>query len=325
MTTDTAYCPGSSGAADGGQFETPVAFLIFNRPETTEQVFRAIAAARPATLLVIADGPRPRDGEAELCCAARAVTEKIDWPCRVLRNYAEANMGCRNRVASGLDWVFSQVDRAIILEDDCLPHPAFFPFCEELLLRYENDTRVAHITGTNLQENRKVSEDSYYFSRIFHVWGWATWRRAWEKYDVDLAQWPQLREPVRSYLGNEELFRIWSCKLDEVHARRLDTWDYQWALSCWASGALAIIPEVNLISNIGFGPGATHTTTRTDEAEIPRQEISFPLRHPRFFFRNAAADSFTERKYYLRPPWLDRKKRQLRRLAGKVTRLWTRG
>ncbi|OUC08639.1 hemolytic protein HlpA-like protein, partial [Litorilinea aerophila] len=167
--------------------QTPVIFLIFNRPDTTAQVFAEIAKARPRRLLVVADGPRPhRPDDVEKCSATRAVIERVDWPCEVSCDFAEENLGGRRRISSGLTWAFSQVEAAIVLEDDCLPHPTFFPFCEELLNRYCHDERIMAITGDNFQFGRSRTKYSYYFSRYFHSWGWATWRRAWQHYDDTL-------------------------------------------------------------------------------------------------------------------------------------------
>lgn len=158
---------------------TAIVFLIFNRPEETARTFAAIKAARPSTLLVVADGPRlDRAGEQELCARTRTVIDGVDWPCEVLRNFADANIGCGRRVSSGLDWAFSQVDEAVILEDDCLPDPSFFPYCDELLERYRTDERIMMVSGNNFQNGASRTWDSYYFSRLPHCWGWATWRRA---------------------------------------------------------------------------------------------------------------------------------------------------
>jgi hypothetical protein len=157
---------------------TPIAFFIFNRPDTTARVFEAIRQAQPSKLLVVADGPRStRPGEAEKCAATRAIIDQVDWECEVLTNYSDVNLGCRHRVSSGLDWVFEQVEEAIILEDDCLPHPTFFRFCEELLEWYRHDHRIVAISGDNFQNGHQSGEFSYYFSRYVHIWGWATWRR----------------------------------------------------------------------------------------------------------------------------------------------------
>jgi hypothetical protein len=188
---------------NSGSIKTPVAFIIFNRPQTTEAVFAEIARARPRQLLVIADGARTdHPDDSEKCSAARAVINRVNWDCDVSTNYAETNLGCKQRVSSGLDWVFGLVEKAIILEDDCLPEPTFFHFCQELLERYCDDWRVMHISGDNFQLGHRRSSDSYYFSRYSHVWGWATWQRAWKFYDVEMKLWPDFRDRnwLRIYL-----------------------------------------------------------------------------------------------------------------------------
>jgi hypothetical protein len=198
-------------------------------------------------------------------------------------------------VSSGIDWVFNNVEEAIILEDDCLPNPSFFRFCQEMLDRYRDDERVAMISGDNFLFGTKIIPDSYYFSRYMHIWGWASWRRAWKDYDVEIAAWPAVR---RSGLI-ENLFRsqverdYWHKAFDGVFDGRIDTWDYQWVLSCWLQSRLAIMPEVNLISNIGFGPAATHTTGTSVYSDMATRTIGFPLRHPRQVCPNVTADKIT--------------------------------
>ncbi len=172
------------------KLKTTIAFLIFNRPDATERVFEEIGKAKPPMLLVIADGPRAQVPEdAEKCAASRAIIEQADWDCRIVKNYSDINMGCRNRVSSGLNWVFDTVEKAIILEDDCLPSPSFFRFCQELLTYYQDDVRVMTINGTNWQLGWKIGDGSYYFSRFNLIWGWATWRRAWTL--ISLYLWEQ--------------------------------------------------------------------------------------------------------------------------------------
>lgn len=286
-------------------FTTPVVLLIFNRPETTAQVFAAIRAVRPATLLVVADGPRPdRAGEAERCAVARAIVEQVDWPCEVLRNYADINLGCRRRVSSGLDWVFAQVPEAIILEDDCVPHPTFFRFCTELLDLYREDERIMHISGDNFQEGVNTGRESYYFSRYAHVWGWATWRRAWRHYDVDMRQWADFRARrlLANVLEDTAEVRYWDVKLESVARGQLDTWDVQWMFACWAHGGLSVLPHQNLVTNIGFGHGATHTRFKSRLAARPLRAMEFPLRHPNFVVRNRQADAYTGRWQFTSNP-----------------------
>ncbi len=299
-----------------GQLPAPIALFIFNRPDTTARVFAAIRAARPQRLLIVADGPRSdRPGEAERCAAARAAAEQIDWPCEVTRNYADANLGCRRRLSSGLDWVFESVAEAIILEDDCLPEATFFPFCAELLERYRNDERVMHISGDNFQTGRARTAFSYYFSRFPHVWGWASWRRAWRHYDVNLARWPELRAGgwLRDWLGDARAARQWTQLFDRTHRREIDTWDFQWTLACWAQSGLSILPAVNLVSNIGFNAEATHTRAGNRLANLPTQPLAFPLRHPTFVIRDAQADAFTQRDQFT---WPGRWRRLLGALTG---------
>jgi len=284
--------------------ETPVAFLIFNRPGTTGRVFEAIRAARPRRLLVVADGPRPsRPGEAELCRATRAVLERVDWRCEVQTRFSEENLGCRRRISSGLSWVFEQVEEAIVLEDDCLPEPSFFPYCAELLERYRRDERVAFVSGTSYQFGRRRGPYSYFFSRYPHVWGWAGWRRTWRRYDVDMALWPEARDAGwLEQLHDRRFVRgFWRTMFDDTYAGRVDTWDYQLVFACQAAGALSVTPEVNLVRNVGFGDGATRTTRRNRFAEMPAAPMPFPLRHPPFVVRHREADEETENSQHLAP------------------------
>ncbi len=280
------------------QLNTPVVLVIFKRPETTGKVFEAIRQAKPPKLLVIADGPRPdKPGEAEKCAATRAIADRVDWDCQVLKNYSEINLGCRQRVSSGLDWVFNNVEEAIVIEDDCVPHPTFFRFCEELLAKYRHDPRIMAISGDNFQFGRNTTENSYYFSRYFHCWGWATWRRAWQHYDRDLKQWPQVRQTdlLRNILPNLQAVRYWSNIFQQVY-EGFNSWDYPWIFTCWNHDGLCINPHKNLVSNIGFGSEASHTKDINSLfSNMTVEEISFPLKHPPVVTRHALADDFTEK------------------------------
>jgi hypothetical protein len=302
---------------------TPIALIIFNRPDTTARVFAEVARARPSQLLVIADGPRlDRPGEAEQCAATRKIIEQVDWPCDVLTNFADANMGCKRRVSSGLTWVFEHVEAAIILEDDCIPHPSFFRFCAELLEHYHADDCVMMISGDNFQNGMRRGDASYYFSRYCHVWGWASWRRAWQHYDVEMADWPTMRE--RGLMGNilddGGQARRWSKTFDIIHSGVVDTWDVQWMYACWRQQGLSIIPNVNLISNIGFRPDATHTKNESDRfAELPAEPMNFPLHHPSEVSRDFEADLYTERHMF-HVPWSERVRRAAQKIVAKARR-----
>lgn len=297
------------------QLNTPVALIIFNRPDTTARVFKEIAKARPPKLLVIADGPRPtRSGEAGRCQQARAIIEQVDWECEVLTNFAETNLGCKMRVASGIDWIFEQVDEAIILEDDCLPEPSFFRFCEEMLIRYRHNERVGMISGGNLQFGHQRGTASYYFSRYTHIWGWASWRRAWKHYDRELTLWPAFRD--EGWL--DVMFRTqgerdyWRHSFEAVYDGTLDTWDCSWTFSSLIKGMLQVVPNVNLISNIGFGPDATHTHVVGIHADMPIQPIAFPLVHPNFVLANVQADRYIADQQ-IAPSFIERQWRRIKR------------
>ncbi|WP_199329485.1 glycosyltransferase family 2 protein [Coleofasciculus sp. FACHB-1120] len=283
--------------------KTPVALLIFKRPETTAKVFEAIRQAKPPKLLVVADGPRPdKPGEAEKCAAARAIIDTVDWECEVLKNYSEINLGCGLRPATGIDWVFEQVEEAILFEDDCLPHPTFFQFCEELLERYRDDERVMSIAGTNLLGERKSPEQSYYFSCFGGNWGWASWRRAWKYFDYDIKQWPEILESrfLENYLRVPKYYVFWQKIFQNAYQEQnRSCWDYQWLLACWLQHGLKIVPEVNLITNIGFGANATHTfSTENPLGKMKTQEIAFPLKHPPFMIRDVEADTLFQEKFF---------------------------
>ena len=297
---------------------TPVALLIFNRPDTTECVFNAIARARPSKLLVVADGPRDsRAGEAARCEQTRAIIKRVDWDCEVITNFADRNMGCKLRVSSGIDWIFEQVEEAIILEDDCLPDSSFFRFCDEMLERYRDNERVGMVSGGNLQFGRHRGTDSYYFSKYTHIWGWASWRRAWKYYDRDITHWPEFKaqgllEQMFATPGEQT---YWQNSFQWVHEGSLDTWDVSWTFTALTHGLLQVVPNVNLISNIGFGADATHTHVVGVHANLPTQAIEFPLQHPTFVLPNLEADRYIASDQ-LAPSFYTRQWRRIKRILG---------
>jgi len=277
---------------------TPVVFFIFNRPELTRMVWEQIRAYRPGLLFVIADAPR-NEREQVLTDAVRAVVEKVDWPCHVVRDYATHNMGCKNRIASGLQRVFASVNEAIILEDDCLPHPDFFDFCSRMLKAFRDDDRVMHISGSSYLPPG-TSGGRAWFSRHSDIWGWATWRRAFQHYDLELKAWsrPRMRG-MASWLGDSWVERqFWAEHFDRVQQGEIDTWDYQWHHTVYRRGGLAVIPPANLITNLGHGSGATHT--QDEDSPIARLQ-SFgigPVPAPSPVRRNPQWDTlFFVRRY----------------------------
>lgn len=282
-------------------FETPIAFILYNRPDLTRRVFSEIALMRPRRLYLIADGPK-REQDIGKCLEARRIVEQIDWDCQCFTNFSAINLGCRNRVSSGLDWVFDNEERAIIIEDDCLPDPSFFGYCEALLDRYAEDERIMHIAGGNFLFESNAIRDSYYFSRYSFVWGWATWRRAWNHYDVDMASWPVATESgwLESYFEDPIERDYWCGILDRTWRGEIDTWDFQWYYSCWVRQGLSIAPATNLISNLGFRPDATHTNTALENVRLANMAIGplGQLRHPQSVSRDMAADQISFRNFY---------------------------
>jgi hypothetical protein len=237
---------------------TPVGLSVFNRPDLTELVFQAIGQARPKRVFVFADGPRSPD-EAELCARARAVAKKVDWDCDVRYDFSEVNLGARRRYASGVDWVFSQVDEAIFLDDDCVPDPTFFPFCQAMLAHYRDDTRVMMVSGSNYLERWKEDRQSYHFSYFGSPWGWASWERAWKFYDVTMAAWgdEEIKARIRDLIADEEIFAFQARRFDRLYAEPGDrhSWDLPWSFARLMQGGLTVVPAVNLISNLGNTDG----------------------------------------------------------------------
>jgi len=233
--------------------QTPVLLLIFNRPHLALQVFEQVRLQQPAQLFIAADGPRDgKPGEAELCSETREkIMAAIDWPCKVHTLFRNQNMGCGKAVSAAIDWFFHQVEEGIILEDDCLPDPTFFSFCEAMLQRYRHNENVMHINGSNFQAGKQRGGATYYCSRYAHVWGWASWRRAWRQYDYSLRIYRDAsRKGLNAYLRHE---------LSNITHKTTDTWDVQWFMTVWFNHGIAVTPNICLVRNIGYGKDATHT------------------------------------------------------------------
>jgi hypothetical protein len=261
---------------------TPVLFLIFNRFDTTKKVFAEIKRARPALLFIASDGPREgKDKEREVVEKIREyVLNNIDWKCRVKTLFRKKNLGCKYAVSGAISWFFKNVDRGIILEDDCLPSQDFFLFCQELLEKYKDDERIMQISGTNVETESKIIE-SYFFSRYFNAWGWATWKRAWNLYDLEMKYyeeiankggWNRVDNPPFNGFEGRRLYNL-------LKSGKLNTWDYQWIYSCIINSGLCIVPKVNLISNLGFEGEATHTNNYGQNKKLERHELDFPIIH----------------------------------------------
>ncbi|MBP1762840.1 MAG: hypothetical protein H6Q64_2382 [Firmicutes bacterium] len=283
---------------------TAVLFLIFNRLETTKIVFEVIRQVKPPRLYVASDGHRPEcAGEEDKVREVRNyVLNNIDWPCEVKTLFRERNLGCGIAVSSALDWFFGLEETGIIFEDDVLPDASFFPFCEELLERYKDTPQIMIISGNYFAGENNQPATSYYFSKYPHMWGWATWRRAWECNDRQMIKWPELK--AASFLhsladGNKYFISYWSKIFDTVHAGRSDIWDYNFTFACWANNGLSIMPCKNLVKNIGFGAHGTHTLN--DDywiAKLPLERMDFPLIHPMNIKRNVSVDRWSDRNVF---------------------------
>lgn len=275
----------------------PVLFLIFNRPDVTKIVFEAIRKAQPAKLYVAADGARPdKEGETEKCEAARAIIDSVDWDCEVKKLFREKNLGCKIAVSSAIDWFFQQEEEGIILEDDCLPDQSFFGYCAELLPHYRNHEQVMHIGGANFQDGIRRGAASYYFSRYNFIWGWATWRRAWKHYNVTMNDFPKFLEDHRiaRIFQDKKMQTYWLKNMEIVYSGQRDTWDAQWSLAIWQQDGCCISPNINLVSNIGFGrDDATHTKMKFDKISNLRIGTIDKIMHPPAIELNPEADLYS--------------------------------
>ena len=278
-------------------FNTPVLLMAWCRPKALAQVINAIRPVAPSCLFVACDGPRhDHPSDLEKVNATRGLIDiLVDWPCRIERLYSPTNLGCRLGPITAITWFFSQVSAGIILEDDCVPHVEFLPYCAELLKYYANDTRVWCISGDNFQCGHWRGDGSYYFSRYSFSWGWATWRRCWQHYDADILQWPTLRDSgllitlFDDSIEAEYWSRIWQATYDK--ATPITWWDYQWAFTCISNSGLSIHPNRNLVSNIGCDSDATHTAGL--DICVPAVDSLGPIVHPSHVIRNSEADAYS--------------------------------
>lgn len=287
-------------------FNSPILFLIFNRPDTTARVFDTIRKIKPPKLFVAADGPRS-DIESDKCRLTRKlVLENIDWECEVFTLLRDSNLGCGRAVSEAITWFFNHVDEGIIIEDDCLPSLSFYQFCEEMLVKYRTNNRIMIISGTNPVESKNKIEDSYFFTSKAGIWGWATWKRAWNVYDVNIPEW--LDEGIKrqfrdSFYFDREYGELFE-GLNLVTNRKIDTWDYQWAFYRVVNDGLGIVPNCNLISNLGFGLDSTHTEDSNSRlSNLPLDDLIFPLRHPKLILSNETYNKALNEFYF---PQLER-------------------
>lgn len=304
--------------------KSPVLLLIFNRPDTTLKVLNQLRKVQPAKLYIAADGPRSNNiSDKALCAEARAVIDLIDWDCSVTKLFNEENKGCKVAVSSALDWFFNQEEEGIVLEDDCLPSISFFYFCDILLDKYRLDSRIHNITGTNLQRGKKWGNASYYFSQYSNIWGWASWRRVWNKYDVALKKYSEedAAMQLKKIFNDRFLIEEWLRIFVDLKAGKIDTWDYQLNFITFFENALCITPNINLISNIGFREDATHTHDAANHnSNIPSEELE-EIIHPIYFVPEKEADyNFIKKEFSLEEKWrrYNKKTKRLKRWFKRV-------
>ena len=284
-------------------FTIPIVYVIFNRPNLTKITFAQIQALRPKYLYVVADGPRlEKSSDQAKCLSARKIVKEIDWDCEVTYDFSEENLGCKKRVSSGITNAFKVFSEAIILEDDCLPHPGFFQFCKEMLDTYRQNNKIMHISGNYFHGTRKFNEHDYYFSQYPHVWGWATWKRAWKKYDPAMKVWPEFNraQGLKKLNLPKNVRKCFKNRFDAVYNNIINTWDYQWVFQLFLNQGLSINPKVNLISNIGFGKNSTHTNSSLSPfANMQTSALSFPLKHPEQIALCREADNQTAAMHFI--------------------------
>ncbi|MGN1216378.1 MAG: hemolysin activation protein [Phocaeicola sp.] len=294
-----------------------VAIIFFNRPNAVKRVFESVARARPSKLFLIQDGSRGEKDDAKVA-ECRKVVEQVDWPCEVYRNYCEENLGCGKRMSSGISWVFEHVEKAIILEDDCVPSESFYPFCYELLEKYKDDERVLYISGLNHWGKTECDAD-YLFAYNGAIWGWATWRRAWEKFDysVSAIQNRKVQEyllgGVQPYYAAKQDVEKWIETNTRVqNGERLSYWAHQWRLCKYLYHSLTIIPKENLIDNVGDADPTHPVVGGCAFHHMKTGKMEFPLKHPQYVIQDIAYD----KRYYqnLMPSIVDKIKSKLKRM-----------
>lgn len=260
---------------------TPVLFLVYNRPKYTKKVFESIRKARPKKLFIHADGPK-KDSikDVELCRETRNIVNHIDWDCEIKTLFRDENLGCKLGMSGGISWFFGEVEEGIILEDDCLPNRSFFKYCEILLSKYRDEENVMMISGSNPAVSVDINTD-YFFSHFYHIWGWATWRRSWEKFDLEISTWPKFKDSdfLENKFPTNITNRIFLKQMfDQIYDKPASVWGVQWTYACLINNGFAILPSRNMISNIGL-IGTHKMNDRQLMLETKEFDVD-TLRHP---------------------------------------------
>jgi hypothetical protein len=293
------------------EFKTPILFLVFNRPDETELVFQEIRSIKPKYLYIACDGPRINNHKDILQVSrVRAIVQNIDWKCECKYLFQEENLGCGRGVSSAIDWFFREVECGIIIEDDCLPTLSFFLFCQEMLVKYLDIDQVMAIAGTNIAKNM-IYDTDYVYTSFPIMWGWATWRRAWSKYDYEMTEWPKVKSTGLLSLNPSDKWKLhpvytefYDKTFDGIQRNTLNTWDHQWIFSNWLHYGLTVTSTKNLVKNIGFGEDATHTNfDNLGRANLETFVVSPPYKGPSSIFSDKKTDLYIS-KYWFTATWM---------------------
>jgi len=291
-----------------------ILFLTYKRLDTTRLVFNAICQAKPKKIYFASNAAKD-SGEIINVNKIRDFINEINWPCEIHTLFRENHLSVKYSISSAIDWFFENESEGIILEDDCLPDPTFFQYCDELLEKYRDDKRISQISGVNLQGNSKTNS-SYYFSRNIHIWGWATWASRWKNsYDVEMSSWKEFKQfnSIENIINNKSHKKYWSNIFDEIANDKMQTWDYQWVYANWINYRLSIMPNKDLITNIGFGPEATFTKESSPLSNLPVYPMTFPMNHPKYIY----PESMLEEEFYNK----FNKTNYFRRIKTKILRI----
>ena len=278
------------------QFNIPIAYFVFNRPECTKKSFSIIRDQKPKKLIIISDGPRAGNmDDKKKCKECLEIVSQIDWPCDVKTNHSDINLGMKKRNITGLNWAFSFEDELLILEDDNLPIDDFFKFIEEVAPIYRNNEKIFQITGVNWQDNKIRGGASYYFSKYNNLWGWVTWKRNWKKYDVKISAWPNYKksENWKKKCPNNTERYYWEKLFDDYYSNEINSWAYAWLFSAFYNNSLTVTPNVNLVRNVGLHGDGTHEFKNKSSLMKSYGKIKFPLVHPKNIGGNFEADEYT--------------------------------
>ena len=278
----------------------PVLLTCWKRPEKVLKVIEALKVISPKKIYVSCDGPNINilGNREKVEETKKVILENINWDCNLSTKFFTENNGCRIAMTKAINWFFNYEMEGIIIEDDCIPSEEFFVFFLELLKRYRFNNEIWSISGTNFQDGQWRGDGSYYFSKYFQCWGWATWRDRWQNMDSDLDGWKEYKENTfnNTFFNNKEK-RYWSNIFNTLlYENKPDSWAYRWAFTCFKNQGLTIIPNKNLVQNIGFDTEATNTAFNLNNLKIEKGLI--PLIHPNYILRDEIADNYTFKNHF---------------------------